>query len=978
MKANPIRSLSGRLFPYLVLFAGLIVTGLMTYVTTRTEAAKSRLQFESAVDKTTFHIESCIRHQLTLLRAGSVFFSANHLADTCAHLKAYGEQVELSDPAAGIQAFGLSIRLSPDEKKLLEKNPAVSKVWPNYPRLEYHTVLWVDPLTASNQLALGYDMSTDTVLRQAMQQACDSGRPAASARILVGDNPQDKRTGFMLIQPLYRAGKAPATLPQRRQDLCGHLYCTVRTSDFIGSILEKKSVLPLGLEMYDAEGLFYSSGLQPKKDAPPSRFQSVRTVTAGERSWRLVFTSLPQFESTSMRAVIFLIPILGFFLSSLLFIYLRAQETARSLAESQSAELRNSESLLRESMRRFETLVNTVPVGIWETGLDQQCIFVNQTGLQFTGRPPQELKGYRWRKDVHPEDLRPLLKLAGESYKEQREFKIKCRLRRFDGQFRWFWINAVPLRGEGERFLGYIGTCFDMSEQETAQEALRASEELYRMVAETAADVVLTLDEKAVIRSTNEMVKPGFDYAPAEVVGQSLELLVPELLKNTEVAGFLEKQEPSAVCKDIQIAGKHRDGSELELELSLGFATKNGVPFLIGTLRDISQRKKILQAVFHVQKMQAIGSLASGIAHDFNNVFTAILSHLDLALCSEKEQANEHLNYVKTSAGRGAELVKRLLTFSRQSVPQTSQFSPSDVVKDTVGLLQRSVTRRIEITAPCAPGIWTVKGDESQIKQVLINLCLNARDAMPEGGSMVIELANATFPPTSQQPPKRAGDFVKITVRDTGSGMSKQVLDRLFEPYFTTKDFGKGAGLGLSIAHHIVTEHGGWIEVDSAVGQGSRFHIFLPRSLCPPDPQSLEMASSPKPKASLEGTETILVADDDYMVRNLMRAVLAYRGYKIIEATDGAEAIEKCLNGPDAIELVLLDLEMPKLDGWQALEQIHKAKPLLPVVLCSGSGVTDEFEAQAMAAGACRILSKPFTNPELLRLVRETLNLTKG
>lgn len=518
--------------------------------------------------------------------------------------------------------------------------------------------------------------------------------------------------------------------------------------------------------------------------------------------------------------------------------------------------------------------------------------------------------------------------------------------------------------------------------KENTQEWLQASEELYRVMAEIVDDGMITMDRTGEILSANQTVKQLFGWSPSEIVGKRITTLIPEIFLHEQpsIKDFFLTTESSASCKNIALTGKHQDGSDVSVELSLGFGRRQGNLLIIGALRDISQRKKIKKAMFQVQRMQAIGTLTSGIAHDFNNVFTAILSHLDLATYNvgNETQRREHLDYVMTSATRGAELVKRLLAFSRQTAPQTQNFNPSEMIKETVALLQRSITRRIQITSEFAPGIWTIKGDESQIKQALINLCINARDAMTEGGTISIVLANHTIDRNDQAPPRRGGEFVRISVNDTGEGMSKQVLDRLFEPYFTTKELGKGAGLGLSIASNIVTEHGGWIEVKSKVSSGSRFDLFFPRVLSVVEEPHTFIARGAKAKSPLDGSESILVVDDDYMIRNLMRAVLAYRGYKISEVSDGEEAIEKALSTTEPVDLVLLDLEMPKVDGWGALAKIHAQKPSLPVILCSGAGSSELLDAEAKIAGAARVLGKPFTNPELLRVVRDVLDSAKA
>jgi two-component system, cell cycle sensor histidine kinase and response regulator CckA len=378
------------------------------------------------------------------------------------------------------------------------------------------------------------------------------------------------------------------------------------------------------------------------------------------------------------------------------------------------------------------------------------------------------------------------------------------------------------------------------------------------------------------------------------------------------------------------------------------------------------------------QKAQAINALASGLAHDFNNIFTAILSHLDLILHNQElpDSMKEGVGHVQTSARRGAELVTKLLTFSRRTEPKLAPVNLASVIRKVLTTLPGSLDPRVELNfASDLPGIWPVTGDESQIMQMLTFLCLNARDAMPRGGELGIELQNISFTEAHSALERRPGDFVRLTVSDTGQGIPPEVLNRLFEPYFTTKPFGKGSGLGLSIAYNIVNGHRGWIEIESVVNQGSRFQVFLPRAASSQS-NAVRNASFPQDSSepSLEGTETILVADDEEMVRLVVRAVLSYRGYKIIEAADGAEAVAKFQSAIQPVDLVILDVDMPKLDGWKTLAQLRQLNRQTRAILFSGAPAEEESAPPDLLEGT-QFLAKPFDNYDMLRLVRSTLNL---
>jgi CheY-like chemotaxis protein len=294
------------------------------------------------------------------------------------------------------------------------------------------------------------------------------------------------------------------------------------------------------------------------------------------------------------------------------------------------------------------------------------------------------------------------------------------------------------------------------------------------------------------------------------------------------------------------------------------------------------------------------------------------------------------------------------------------------LLEETVFILRRSIDRRIQIHfVPPGPELWNTSGDPDQFTQVVMNLCLNARDAMPDGGDLTIECANCSFDPQTAQSPRHPGEFVRVSVSDTGHGMTKEVLTRLFEPYFSTKGFGKGAGLGLSIANHVVVEHGGWMEVESKWEEGSRFHVYLPRTTA--------KAEVPKLKehrvggdSVLKGSETILLADDENSIRSVMIAALSYRGYKVLEAADGEEAVQRYRESGKDVDLVLLDIQMPRMNGWDTMESILSMNPNARILLLSGgSPVAPTPGAAERAAG---ILLKPFENVQLLRSIREALD----
>ena len=380
-------------------------------------------------------------------------------------------------------------------------------------------------------------------------------------------------------------------------------------------------------------------------------------------------------------------------------------------------------------------------------------------------------------------------------------------------------------------------------------------------------------------------------------------------------------------------------------------------------------------ALLLADKHRAISLLARGVAHDFNNIFAAILSHLDLLRTAADFPAGlrENVELAQASARRGADLVGKLQTFSSQAEPRRVPLDLEALVGEVFVLLRRSIGVDVSMRwVPAPGGLWSVEADANQILQVLFNLCLTAREAVAQGSEIIIRLENvAAQPPLKAAAP--AGDFVVLTVSGLGLGQGIAALGAGTAGAAQEGEAAKSGGLGLSIADSISAGHGGWLEVERRSGVGTEFRVFLPRAERSAGPVPVTAGPLAAAGETMDGPETILVVDDEQPLRLLMRAVLGYRGYHIIEAGSGEESLQIFATSPTRVSLVLMDVNLPGLSGWKAMAQLRARDPSLPVVVLSG-GYAEEESVRAKASGAADFISKPFDNLQLVQTVRKVLD----
>ena len=572
---------------------------------------------------------------------------------------------------------------------------------------------------------------------------------------------------------------------------------------------------------------------------------------------------------------------------------------------------------------------------------------------------------------VNPQERARSNEIANENGGLIQHFELEAY--RKDQQKIWISLNRRSINDENGEPLYWEGSVEDITERKRAENALRESEERYRDLVENAHDIIYSHDLEGNYTSINKAGEAITGYTVAEALQMSLKdtveaedyVKVLEMMKR-KLAG------ENVTAYEIEIIAK--DGRHIPLEVNTKYVYQNGVAVGVqGIARDVTERRNLEEQLRQSQKMEAIGQLAGGVAHDFNNLLTAINGYSSLALqrVDNDSPIKPYLEEVKKAGDRAANLTRQLLAFGRKQILQPLALDLNSVVSDMNKMLRRLIGEDIALMAKLAPDLKKIKADPGQVEQVLINLVVNARDAMPTGGSLTIETANVDLDQeyASRHMGIQPGKFVMLAVSDTGSGMDEATRARIFEPFFTTKAQGKGTGLGLSTVYGIVQQSGGSIWVYSELNQGTSFKVYLPELRNDVSAETVESTTN-----EIEsGSETILLVEDEEIVRGLTTNILEGAGYSVIAAGGGAEAAKLCAGRNEPIDLLLTDVVMPRTSGKEVADQLTKMQPGLKVLFMSG--YTDEAIVHHGVLDAnVEFIQKPFTPVGLSKKIREVLD----
>jgi PAS domain S-box-containing protein len=613
---------------------------------------------------------------------------------------------------------------------------------------------------------------------------------------------------------------------------------------------------------------------------------------------------------------------------------------------------------------------------------------------------------------IHPKDRAAVHETIAEAKRSSGHgmFASEHRVFRADGQTRWLSLHIHPYGAEsepgGEARL--VVTVIDISDWKAKEEQAQNDQARLSAILSIAPSAIISIDTRQRITLFNEAAERLFGYTRAEIIGQPLELLIPERFRHTHrghVDGFWASPQNSRRMGERQnVAGLRKDGSEFPAEASISKIEIGGERIFTVVLQDITERRNAAEQLGNMnrtleqrvaertreleealrkreeaqkqliqsQRMEAFGQLTGGIAHDFNNLLAIVSGSLELLEPAvTHERSREHLERATNAAGMGARLTSRLLTFARRRRLEPTLFNLNDQVAGLLELLQRTLGEQIILKTSLAPDLGLAIADPSEAENGILNLSLNARDAMPHGGRLIIETANVTVDEGSAATIKglKAGDFIRLSISDTGTGIPPDVLDKVFEPFFTTKGAGRGTGLGLSTIYGFATQSGGTVTIYSEVGKGTTVHLYLPRAEA-----KAEGAAVPATRSSAilfsKNNETVLVVEDNPDVRETTLQRVEGLGYVVEEAPNGPEAV-KILEKRSDIALVFSDIVMAGgMSGFDLGRWVKEHKPEIKVLLTSG--FAPEL-AQSGHEGEFQVLRKPFSRAELARALSDTL-----
>ncbi len=647
------------------------------------------------------------------------------------------------------------------------------------------------------------------------------------------------------------------------------------------------------------------------------------------------------------------------------FVLLLRDCTPRRRAEQ---ELLDRAQRAEENVRKFFRAIEQSPAVVMITDADGAIEYVNPKFTQLTGYSFEEVRGRNPRILKSGYTPREIYQQLWDTVMAGREWCGEFLNRKKNGELYWESASISPVIAADGTITHFIAVKEDITARKQFEQALQQANATLRAVIETAPLGICTLDVEGRVTSWNPAAERMLGWSEQDVVGHPLPLRAES--QQADLRPVMDAIRSGDALAGFETRAVRKDGARIEVAIWSAplHNAKGGITGAVVLLADITQRKWLEEQLRQAQKMEAIGRLAGGVAHDFNNLLTVITGYGELALSRCEGSLREDLDAIMEAAYRATTLTRQLLALSRRQISQPRVVDLNGVIHGMERLLRRALGEDVTLELSLPSTLWSVKADPAHLEQVLLNLAVNARDAMPQGGRLIIATANCKAQEAAalRLPP---GQYVRLTVRDTGDGMDPEACRRIFEPFFSTKPRDKGTGLGLSIVYSIVKQCGGEIFVDSQRGEGTVFTIYLPRASGIPQPPVARRPAAPK----VANRETILLVEDEEAVRRLVRDTLVRHGYTVLDAADGVQALHLFEQHGSRIDLLLTDVVMPQMSGRELALRLTSRRPDLKVMYMSGY-TGDVIADHGVLEPGVILLPKPFSGPVLLRRLREALD----
>jgi len=812
---------------------------------------------------------------------------------------------------------------------------------------------WVFPLLG-NEKSLGRDLLNDPrpIVRADVRRAIDTGKLVLSG---------------------------PYQLPH------GGLGLVARQAVFVGDEFWGLVAMVIDLPaIFEATGVDrktsrYSVGLRSgdgnflwgdKRAFSERSVMALITLPGG--AWHLdVVPKLNPVKGLSFEALGFGFSFGAFILAMAAIVYFLAN---RQIFLENAIEKKNYEA--RATVRRFKDYAKSSSDWFWE--MDEQLCFtyISQNKNKLSDYDPNVYLG-KTREDTAAEDVdNDKWKRHADDLAQHRPFRnFNFNLKISETAHVMARVSGMPVFDQNGKFCGYRGTGTDITELKMAEAALLASEEQFRSAFENIAIANIIINEKGTIEIFNFAARDMFGYSAAEVIGQNINTLMPEP-DQTKHDGYIRKYlstgETSLIGQIREVTGLRKNGEEFQMHLAVGEMVIRDTRYFVGSISDLTEMKTLEAHLRQSQRMEAVGQLTGGIAHDFNNILGVMIGNAEmLSVGSEVgEKAKNHVEAIIQAIERASSLTNRLLSFSRQQKLSPVATDVSGLISNLEEMLTRTLGETIDLRAVRTSGLWPATIDPHQFENALINLTINARDAMPQGGKLTIETSNVTLDEdySKKNGDIAVGDYVMVGVSDTGTGMTLEVQEKVFEPFFTTKDIGSGSGLGLSMVYGFVKQSSGHISVYSEPGHGTTFRLYMPRA---EGVGSFEGIVVTAPIIT-QGSGRVLVVEDDAGLREIAVTILGGQGYDVVEAERGDVAINH-LKSAVTFDLLFTDMVLPGgLNGVDIASEAVRLQPDIKVLYTSGYAENSIIHDGKLALGQT-LLTKPYRRVELLEKIRAVL-----